>query len=130
MFFADIADAKVVDDEGEADWSGEMGEDAGCVLHLDVSVKSKVGDESIIGKAAGLGKAVHCIANFGIDMAIVDEGPEVVLVHDGFGDHMDWNPDVFVAGHGMVEVEVFEINGHETSKGGGEDLVENDLGFC
>jgi hypothetical protein len=38
---------------------------------------------------SGLWEAVHALLNLQIDMAIVDEGTEVVLVENGFGDERD-----------------------------------------
>ena len=78
----------------------------------------------VIGNASGLGEAVHALADFNEDVAIVLEGVELVEIHDGIGDDASGNAHVFKALHRCVEVKVLEIPGHEASIGGGDDTVE------
>jgi hypothetical protein len=64
---------------------------------------------------------------FDKDVIIVDEGMEIVVVHDGGQDVFDRDVHVFIAVHGRVEVEILDVDGHETRIGGGDDTVEKDF---
>jgi hypothetical protein len=70
------------------------------VLGLDVAVFSKVGDELIVGDAAGLGWAIHAAAYFAVDVAVVNEVCEVVELKDVLRDVLDPDAHVLVAIHG------------------------------
>lgn len=87
-------------------------------------MRGKVRDQGIIGNLSSLGKTIHPFAYFDIDVAVVDKWSKVVLCEDGLGDQGDWDHHVFVAVHVIVEVEVFEIHGHELGLGCGDDAVE------
>ena len=55
MFFANILDAKVVDNQTEGDGSGLMGEETWNTLGLDVSRGFQVLDEAVVSQDASLG---------------------------------------------------------------------------
>ena len=63
----------------------------------------------VIGETSYLGKALHALGDFDVYMVLVDEGPKVVVVHDGLGDVADVYIHVFCPRHGCVEVEVLDI---------------------
>jgi hypothetical protein len=48
-------------------------------------MRGKEGDQPIIGKFSSLWEPVHAVTNFHEDVAVVYEGSEVILGHDGGG---------------------------------------------
>lgn len=128
MFAANILDTKVIDNEAESNGSSLVDEEAGSVFGLDVAMLGEVWDELVVGKSSGLWEAIHALANFHIDEVVVDKGLQVVLEHDGSWDLAHMNLHVFIAGHGCIQVEVFDIHGHEFGIGSGDDTVEKDFG--
>jgi hypothetical protein len=85
VFAANIFDAKVVDNKAEGDRVGGMMEEARSVFGRTVPKGDKMFDKAVVCKDSGLRGAVHAFANLGHDRAVVDEGFEVVLVHDAVG---------------------------------------------
>jgi hypothetical protein len=81
VFAANIFDAKVVDNKAEGDRAGGMMEEAGSVFGKTVAKGGKMFDKAVACKDSGLREAVH----LDHDRAVVDEGFEVVLVHDAVG---------------------------------------------
>jgi hypothetical protein len=127
MFTAIIFDAKIVDHKREGDGSGAVVEEAMCVLDREVTQGGGVLDKTIVGNYSSLGKAVHAFTDFNKDPAIVDKRLELVVGHDARRDVHDGDVHVFKAFHWSVEVEVFDVNGHETSVGSGKDTVEEEF---
>ncbi len=62
-----------------------MMEEARSVFGRTVAKGGKMFDKAVVCKDAGLREAVHAFANLDHDRAVVDEGFEVVLVHDAVG---------------------------------------------
>ena len=71
MFFANIFDAKVINNEAECDRAGGMLEESWDAFGLMIAVLGEVGDEFIIGKASCLWKPIHSFPDFHVDIAIV-----------------------------------------------------------
>ena len=128
MFFADILDAKIIDDEAEGDGEGLVPKQAWSVGGLGVACLCEMDEELIIGQTPGLGKSVHAFADLDIEETIVDQGSEIVLFHDGVWDVLDWDVHVLFALHWSIEIEVFNVRCHKLGAWGGEDAVEEALG--
>jgi hypothetical protein len=71
---------------------------------------------------------MHAFAAFNENVAVVDEGSELVLFHDAVRDDFDRDSHVLVLVHGSVQVEVLDVDGHEFGVGSGLDAVEEELG--
>lgn len=127
MVAANVLDAKIINHEGEGDGSGLVVEEAVRVWDREVTGGGKVLDKTIIGYDASLGKAVHTFADFNEDPAVVDKRLELVVGHDARRDVCSGDVHVFKAFHWSVEVEVFDVNGHEASVRSGEDTVEEEF---
>ena len=127
VVFSDVFYSKVVDDEGESDGSRSVSKEAGSVGSGDVAVGAEVLGKALIGEDAGLRKAVHAFADFGHDVVVVDEGSQLVLLHDVRWDIFDRDADVFVLCHWCAEVEVFYVNGHVFCVGCGDDTVDEEF---
>jgi hypothetical protein len=54
MFTANILEAEIVDNKAEADRSGLLTEEAGCVLTLDAAIFGEVRYKVNVGKTSGL----------------------------------------------------------------------------
>ncbi len=81
---------------------------------LVISLSKKAGLEEIIGKNAGLGKAITTLANFEVDPSVTIATLKFVLL-DGFCQHVsNFNVDVLGIRHWSIKVEVLEVNGAET----------------
>jgi hypothetical protein len=89
VVFANVFDAKVVDDEGELDGTGLVFPKAWCVVGWDAAECSQVFSQFVVGDDAGLREAVHAFADVGVNVPGVNEWEEVVLVDDLFWDDVD-----------------------------------------
>ena len=78
-----------------------------------VAVFSKMFAESDIGEIASLREAVHSLANLDEDGAVVHEWEEIVLLDDVVRDSFERDAHVFIPFHGGIEIEIFDIHGHE-----------------
>jgi len=83
----------------------------------------------VIGNLASLREAIHPTANFNIDMTIVDNGVEIVVLHDVRRKDCNWDAHVGIVGglHGGAQVEIFEVTHHVFGTGGGHNAVEEEL---
>ena len=59
------------------------GEEAVGVRGLGVPMFRKVLDKTVIGNLSGVWESVHALANFRIDVVLVDFVLELILLHDG-----------------------------------------------
>ena len=82
MLFSNVFHSEVIHNEAEGNGASFVGEEAGDSFGLVVAVLGEIGDEDIVGNAAGLGEAVHAFADLNIDIAVADEGFKVVVLHD------------------------------------------------
>jgi len=67
-----------------------------------------------IGKFASLGQAIHAPSDFHTYMAFVDDGVQIVVVHDfGWQDSDgDAHVGIILRWHGCAQVEVLEVTHH------------------
>jgi hypothetical protein len=52
---------------------------------------------------------------------------ELVVLHDDLGDVSDWDPHVFVAGHGGVEIKIVDMHCHALGVLGGKNTIQQAL---
>ena len=77
-----------------------------------------------------MGEAVHAAAGLDVDGAVLrDLAVEVVLADDLFRDVGELDADVLFSLEGRLKVEVGYVHGHELRAGGGDDAVEEHLGY-
>ena len=72
-----------------------------------ISVRGDVLDELVVGEASRLGQPVHTASNFDVDVSLMNEGAEVVFVDKYVGNHVDWNPHVFISIHRGSQIIIF-----------------------
>jgi hypothetical protein len=106
-----VANAEIINNQAESDGIGVMVEEAWGVGALVVTMEGQVLHQGLIGEDTSLGKAIHTLADFYKDGVVVADGVEMVMVDDGLGKEAERDPEVFVVGHGCVEVEVFDVKG-------------------
>jgi hypothetical protein len=129
IVFANIFDAKVVDDEAEGDVAALVSPKAGGARRWGVAVFGEVGLESNVGEEAGLFKAVHAFANFNVHPSVRGgEGLQRVLLNDFVGNYAEGKSHVFVPFHGSVEVKIFDVGDHEAGVRGRDGTIEEALG--
>ena len=78
----------------------------------------------VVGKFSCLDETVEAFVDLEIDVAVVDEGFEVVLVDDGLWDEFDRDTHVFGSCHEGVEVEVGDVKCGITCFCGGDGAIE------
>ncbi len=83
--------------------------------------------EEIVGKSAGLGKAITALANLEVDPPITIATLKVVLLNEFHQNVSNFNADVFGVWHWSIEVEVLEVNGAETCTWARKHAVEKKL---
>jgi len=77
-----VFDSKVIDYQGKCNCSCGMVSEARSDGAWCIAMGLQELLELLIGQKTGLGKAVHATLDFDIYMAIVDQGMELVMVHD------------------------------------------------
>jgi len=80
----------------------------------------------VIGNLAHLWESIHTPQDFNIDMVIVDEGMQLVVVHDGRGEdsHGDAHVCIVCRLHGGTKVEIFEVTHHAAGAGHRDNTFE------
>ena len=130
MFAANVLNSKVVDDKAEGDGTGGMTEEARHVGSGTVTKGGKMFDEVVVGQDASLREAVHSLANFDHDRAVVNERREVVLGHDAVGNGGQWNAHVFEVFHWRFQIKIAEVGCHVFCIWGRDDIVEVKFDGC
>ena len=72
VIFVGILDGKVIHDEGECNRPCMMFPETSGEVGGSISKGGKEFLQAIIGKLASLGEAIHTLANFDIDIAVVN----------------------------------------------------------
>ena len=80
----------------------------------------------VIGNLAHLRESIHAPSDFHIDMAIMDKGMKLVVVHDVWWEDCHGDAHVGIVGrlHGGPKIAIFEITHHAVGTRGGNDAVE------
>jgi len=84
----------------------------------------------VIGDLAHLREPIHAPSDFHIDMAIVDKGMQLIVVHDVRQEDYHWDAHVSIVGrlHGGSNVEIFAITHPASGTRGGNDAAEKQFG--
>jgi hypothetical protein len=100
IVFADVLDAKVVDNEAEGDVAARVTPEAGGSRRGGVAVFGKVGGETNVGNEAGLFEVVHALAKFHVHPPVGGgEGLQRVLLYNFVGNDVEGKSHVFVPFH-------------------------------
>ncbi len=83
--------------------------------------------EEIIGKNAGLGKAITALANFEVNPTITLAPLKFVLLNEFCGNVCNFNADILRVRHRSIEVEILEVNGAETCTWARKHAAEKQL---
>jgi hypothetical protein len=109
VFKPNILHPKVISDETELDWMPFVAPKAwggfGFVM---------AGLEEIVGKIAGLGKAITAMVNFEVNPTVTIGTLEIVLLNEFHQNVGNFNADIFRVRHWSIKVEVLEVDGAET----------------
>jgi hypothetical protein len=87
----------------------------------------KAGLEEIVGKNAGLGKAITALANFKVNPTIMIATLKFVLINEFHRNVCDFNADIFRVRHQSIKVEILEVDGAETCAWARKHAVEKQL---
>ena len=71
MFFANVFDAKIVDDKAEGDQLPLVVPESGCVGNRGIAIATKETDMLFFGEDSCLGKATHTAVNFHVDFTFM-----------------------------------------------------------
>jgi hypothetical protein len=104
-------------------WHQRPGVDFGFVIFFS----KKAGSEEIVGKNAGLGKAITALVNFEVNPTIMFATLEFVLLYEFHRNICNFNADIFRVRHQSIEVEVLEVDGAETCTWARKHTVEKQL---
>ncbi len=83
--------------------------------------------EEIVGKNAGLGKAITALANLKVDLPITIATLKIVFFNKFFRNVSNFNADVFRIWHRSIKVEVLEVDGAEPCAWARKHAVEKKL---
>jgi hypothetical protein len=95
VFYPNILHPKVFNYQTKLDGMPFVAPEAWGRLGLVISLSKKVGLEEIVGKNAGLGKAITALANFDVDPSVIIATLKVVLLNEFRQNVSDFNADVF-----------------------------------
>jgi len=124
-----VLDGKVVNYQGKCNWVGVVAPKAGSDGSWHVTVWFEELLELPVGQEASLGEAIHLVLDLNIDIPFVNQGVELIVLHDVVGEHSngDVHVGVVLGFHGGTQIEVFEVAHHAPGMGHGDDAVEEDL---
>jgi hypothetical protein len=127
VFYPNILHPKIINYETDLDGTPFMAPEAWGGVGLVISLSKKAGLEVIVGKDAGLGKAITALANFEVDPAIRIATLKVVLLNEFCQNVSNFNADVFRVRHRSIELEVPKVDGAETCAWARKHTVEKKL---
>jgi hypothetical protein len=128
VFAARVLYAEFINNQTEDNGTGGMGEETRTLLCQYVTVLVGMLDESIVDERASMGKTVYAFADLDENMSVVDEGLELVLLHDAGWNDFDGDSHIFVIVSGSVQVKYFDVDRREFCIGSGQNAVEEALG--
>ncbi len=80
---------------------------------LAISLSKKAGSDEIVGKNAGLEKAITALANLEVDPPITIATLNIVFFNEFRWNVSNFNADIFGVWHWTIKVEVHEVYGAE-----------------
>lgn len=99
------------------------------MLRWGISVLVKMLDKTIFGRCRLEGGHIYAFSDFDQYRTIVDLQVGTVPFY-AFGDVFDWDVHTLVSVHRSVEVEILDVDCHESCIFGGDDTVEEDFYCC
>jgi hypothetical protein len=114
VFYPNILHPKVINKKTELDGTPFVVPEAWGEVGLVISLSKKAGLEEIVGKNAGLGKAITALANLEVDLPVTIATLKVVFFNEFCRNVSDFNADVFGVWHWSIKVEVLEVDGAES----------------
>jgi hypothetical protein len=127
VFEPNILHHKVINNETELDGTPPMVPEAWGGFGFVISFSKMVRLEEIIGKNAGLGKAITAMVNFEVNPTITLATLEFVLLNEFHWNVYNFDVDIFRVRHWSVEVKVLEVDGAETCTWARKHAVEKQL---
>ncbi len=127
VFYPNILHPKVINDETDLDGMPFVVPEARGGIGFVISLSKKGGLEEIVGKNAGLGKAVTALANFKVNPTITLPNFKFVFLNEFCQNVCNFNVDILRVRHLGIKVEVLEVDGAETCAGAQEHAVEKQL---
>jgi hypothetical protein len=104
---------KVINYEAELDGTPFVVPEAWGGFGLVIFFSKKAGLEEIVGKNAGLGKAITALANLKVDPPVTITTLKVVILNEFCQNVSNFNADVFGVWYWSIKVEVLEVDGVE-----------------
>jgi hypothetical protein len=112
--FVDVLHAKIVNDQGEADWVPFVAPVSRAYFALSVACFVELFGEEVLGNDAGLREAVHSSSYFAENVAIyIHFVMEFVFLNDILWEEFSFHSEVFKTVHGGHQVEIFNVNCHK-----------------
>jgi hypothetical protein len=108
-FYPNILHLKVINYEAELDGTPFVVPEAWGGFGLVISLSKKAGLEEIVGKNAGLGKAMTALANLEVDPSVTIAILKVVLLNEFCWNVSNFNADIFRVWHWSIEVKVLRL---------------------
>ncbi len=127
VFYPNILHPKVINYEAELDGTPFVTPEAWGGFGLVISLGKKAGLEEIVGKNAGLGKAITALASLEVDQFVTIVTLKVVLLNEFRRNVSNFNADVFGVWYLSIEVEVLEVDVAETCARARQHTVEKKL---
>ncbi len=110
VFNTHVFHTKVIYNEAELDRSPFVPPETRSGSRFVVSFGFEVGAKNIVGQDACLGKTITSLANFKVDPTIPILTGEIVFFNELRRNIRDLDADVFRVGHGLVKVEVLQVD--------------------
>ena len=123
MFFANVFDTKVINDETKTDGAPCVMPEAQGVVYRFVAIATEETHQLFFGKDAGLGKTIHSAVYLHIYFSIVDNVSEFVVHDDFFRGGVEGDEHVFVIIRWCAKIVVFNVQAEPTSTWGRECAV-------
>ena len=130
MFFANVFDTKVINDETKTEGVPCVVPEAWGVASRCIDIAAKKTDQFSLGKDASLRKTIHSAAYFHIYFSIVDNVSEFVVHDDFLGDGVDGDEHLFVIIHWCAKIVVFNVQAEPMSTWGRECAVHEIFESC
>jgi hypothetical protein len=127
VLYPNILHPKVINYETELDGMSFVAPEAWGGVGLVISLSKKVGSEEIVGKNAGLGKAITALANLKVDPPVMIATLKIVLFNEFHQNVSNFNAGIFGVWHWSIKVEVLEVDGTEPCTWARKNAVEKNL---
>ena len=117
VFFANIFDAKIVNDQRENDVFGSFFPKRGRTSDRGLSKLRKVELEAAVGNLFGLLQTGHALADIHVDPPIWGKGEELVPGDDLFWDYGQGHFHIIIPVNGGIVIEIINVQGEESIGG-------------